>query len=297
LLNKKGVDWGSVAKIILVIIALLLLYNVIVYGYTSFITQSGSKEACKNWVNLQSTSVLKEARSLKSSCVTTEETIKDKDIKTKNDIYEILANNMYDCWDMYGRGEQDFYSYLFTESGANYCRICSEIKTSSDLEQNKRKVNIDDFEIYLTNTHIPSSRETYAEFLTKVDNAQINFGSGSLTLDPQKSLYTMFVVSKKAQNPNFFNEKTAVPSVMQFGIDLGGCTAVGEVGFLLGSLAGPVVGGIAGVGGCILGIVGGEVVSSHVGNNYFFPSVLLVNSDINQIRNSCGNLYYKPIKE
>jgi len=282
LLNKKA-DIKSVTEIILALLILIVLYIVFTSGYIPFLTSSGTKEACKNWVNLQSIKGLKEAHTFESPCVTIEETIKDKDIKTENDLYKILANNMYDCWDMYGRGEVDFYSNFGFKG--TYCRVCSEIKTDSSLEQSKRNIDLDKFSIYLSNNHPPGHRETYADFFTKAENAKLDFGSGTLTLDPNKKLYTTFTVYKTTLT----NTATQVR--------LGGCLVV----LTPAAISALPTGGlslVAGLGYCAIGFGVGDFVTRVGGIGVsFYPTITLLQSDSDQIQNACDYIYYKPIQK
>jgi len=297
LLNKKG-DVDTVKNIILVLISLLLLYAVITSGYIPFLSGSGSKQACKNWVNLQSTPLLKEFSSLKSPCLTYEDTIKN--VKDEKEIYKKLADNMYECWDTYGQGEADFYKSFDWGSADKYCRICSEIKISSDLTQDKRNIDIDKFEQYLTNEHPPGNRETYAEFFTKADNAKIDFGSGTLNLDPEKRFYTAFVVYKKSTPPDFWTATGSPASayVKAGGFGAGGCYLGAKAGAIMGAVAswfalggGAVPGAIV---GCAIGFLGGSVTAVAGYANYLFSSVTLFESSSDQIRNACNYIYYKP---
>ncbi len=259
LLNKKGIAADDLKGIILVLISLGLLYFVITGGYIPFLSGSGSKQACKNWVDLQSLSLFKEFRNLKSPCITYDDAIKN--VKNQDEIYKKLADNMYECWDTYGRGEADFYSNFDWGSPDKYCRICSEIKISSDLTQDKRNIDIDKFEQYLTNEHPPGVRGTYAEFLTNADNARIDFGSGTITLDPDKIIYTAFVVYKKSTPQGSF-----IPTDKDFD----GKWLAFTFGFAPGFIA---ISGIA---------------------NYLYPSITLFESTSDQIRNACDYVYYKP---
>ncbi len=282
MLNRRG-DINSIVKIILTVIVLIILYNVFTYGYTTFITSEGSKEACKNWVNLQSISALKEFHSFESSCVTTEDTIKN--VKTENEIYKKLADNMYDCWDEYGQGESDFYSDLITfENGLNaplYCRVCSEIKIDPSLEQSKRSVDIDKFEEYLTNNHPPGTRETYAEFFTKADNAKLNFGSGNLELNPDKKLYIMFT-AYKGKAPTTLDQLKDIGgyALESFGL---GAIIQGRKGISIKGLKGNLIFG--------LGLTAIRQVATYT---YLYPGLLLVSND--EVKdNFCSSIYYKPI--
>lgn len=299
MLNKKA-DVKAVAEIILVLIGLLLLYAIITSGYVPFLEKSGTSQACKNWVNLQSTSLLEEAHLFKSPCVTTEDTIKSA--KTEDDIYKKLADNMYECWDTYGRGESDFYSNFDFGSADKYCRICSEIKISSDLPQDKRNVDIDKFEEYLTNNYPPGHKETYAEFFIKAENANIDFGSGKLNLDPEKKLYTAFVVYKKS-TPEDFWKLDSLPTIKELGFGTGGCVAGAATGFIAGGLASlpsggvlaPILAPLGAVGGCAFGFIGGDLLSVTGYSDYLYPSMTLFESTSDQIQNVCDYVYYKPI--
>src|SRR3989338_2274706 len=184
LLNKKG-DIDTVKKLIIALIVIVVLF--FVFNYLGDILYStGNKAACQNWVYRNSVNIVKELTTLGDSpCITTEETIKTTN---DNEIYEQLAKNMYECWDQYGQGEVDFYSNWFNDN--TYCRICSEIKIDEKLKG--KNLDIDKFEIYLSGHNPPNSQLSYVEFFTKTENAAVNFGSGQLSLEPEKELYTSF---------------------------------------------------------------------------------------------------------
>ena len=302
MLNKKA-SWihEAAPKLILAIIGGIILYSVFIYGFLPFISGSGSKEACKNWANLQSTPILKDINTFESSCITTQETIKKA--KEKKEVYKILADNMYDCWDMYGRGEADFYKSFDFGKADKYCRICSEIKIDPDLKESLREVDIDEFEKYLNNEKIPRHRETYSEFFLKTQNAQIDFGSGTLKLDPEKGVYTSFVVYKKSTPPNFW-KLNSLPTVKELGFGAGGCIIGAKLGGIAGGAAGLIAGGLpaplfapaGAIGGCAIGFLGGSLVAVIGYSNYLFPSITIFEADPNQIQNACDYVYYKPQK-
>jgi len=286
LLNKKGVDFATVGKLIFGLLVLYILFNIFAYGYPNFIIEEGSKESCKNWVNLQSTPLLKERNTFESPCITTQIEIKKE--KTKDEIYKTLANNIYDCWDQYGRGESDFYSDFDWGSSDNYCRICSEIKINEDLNQNLRNIDLDDFEIYLSNNHPPGNDNTYAEFFTKAENANIDFGSGTLNLDPKKSIYSSFVVYKSSKANDF----------QEWGFAAGGCVAGGVI---VGSVAGLFTAGPGAIPGyalgCKIGFVAGTATGLFGFKDYLYPSITLFQSDSADIKDSCDYVYYKPVND
>ena len=108
---------------------------------------------------------------------------------------------------------------------------------------------------------------------------------------------------KKAQNPNFFTMPGA--SGQQVLVDIvgtvGGCGASIGILALYGTAAGgPVgtgIGTIVGAAGCMLGFISGEIVNTAASGDYFYPSLLLLNSDPAEIQNACNYIYYKPISK
>jgi len=97
----------SSLKIILVLLSIAIILGFFIQ-FVPFLNESGTRTACKNWVNMESKTKIAGANLpslFDSPCVT----FSDK-ITKKNEIEETLANNMYDCWNMYGSGKLDFFS-------------------------------------------------------------------------------------------------------------------------------------------------------------------------------------------
>ena len=283
-MNKKGA-WGDLKNIILALVfgIILLLFTLYLSGGLS---DAGSKAACKNWVNMQSSAKLGgiELSPLKSPCITNEETIKDSD---KDKIYEQLARSMYDCWDIYGEGKKDFYSDWDWFGSDRHCRICSEIKVDEKVTKKRSSMDIDDFEIYLSNHNPPNHEETYAEYFLGAENAKIDFGSGEFPLDSDVPLYTIFVVNKHRQAQEPLSWDTVIEGSF--------CIGAGKIGATIGAFT-PVtpVGGA--MIGCGVGLLGGLFVSVAGHADVLYPSLFLVpNKEI--IDKGCDNIYYNPQKK
>ncbi len=320
MLNKKA-SFENLRNLILTLLVLGVLYFVFTNVYTNFLISSGSKEACKNWVNMQSTPVLKEIGTFESSCVTSEETIKN--VKDQSEIYKILANNMYDCWDMYGRGEANFYGDVDWGSSDTYCRICSEIKIDSDLDVNKRNFEVDEFEKYLSNEHPPGHKESYSEFFLKAENAKIDFGSGTINLDPDKKFYSIFVVNKGSDWSTWgiINKFVIVPgTIFLGGSQIPGAKKIPQgIGGLVKytkytSITTPVVSaggaglgtttakiGTVAKGGGVWGMailyVGIATAATLADGTILHPTLLLLQSDTPKLSECDGGIYYKPISQ
>jgi len=302
-LNKKA-DFNDLKDIIIVLISFIVLTLVAVY-LSSFFTSTGSKKACETWVNLQSTPVLKDTLNLKSSCVTTEITIKNE---KKEEIYKNLADNMYDCWDQYGGGDIDFYSDINWFQKDTYCRICSTIKVSSDLEQSRREFDLDDFEKYLANNNPPGHTESYAEFFVRAKNAQLDFGQGTITLDPSTNLYTIFLVNKGADwsKGGIFNKFVVIPGATILGIGQipGASSGIKGLGGLIKFKSAIPLGGTITKTAPVLGKTGWGLLIIYVASaglavaadgSILHPSLTLLPADSPKIQECDAGIYYEPI--
>ena len=192
--DKRGdFKYGTLAKIILV-----LIIGVIIIYSTSLIT-GGSKRgvdisACRSWTVFQS-SVKDPALGVplvnfKNPCVTFRDTAEG----SRFEVYEVLANAMHDTWRMYSEGKVDF----FTDRGlgGTSCFIGSEIKMGkTDIEGGK--INIDDFEQWLSHNFPSNADYTYSEYFLGTKDAEIDFGSGDLEIKENEKLYAIFSVEKR----------------------------------------------------------------------------------------------------
>jgi hypothetical protein len=317
-LNKKG-DWNTVSKWIYALVIIVILWIVFV-SFGDFLYGSGNKAACKNWVYRNSVSVAKEVVGdfENSPCITTEEKIKEID-ETK--MYEKLAQNMYDCWDQYGQGDVDFYSDIDWGSSDAHCRICSEIEFDEKVKKEIKEIDVDRFEIYLSNNNPPNHKETYAEFFTKSDNSKIDFGSGKIPLEDK--FYTMFVVNKRGDYSfmGFLNKLIILPvtaiaggsQIIPFADKLpkafGGLVRYTKYtsstapimsagGSKLGTVTTKI--GTSAKGGGLIGmaIIYTTVVSTSflADGSILYPTLSLVSSDSPKI-GSCSYIYYQPEKK
>ncbi len=73
-----------------------------------------------------------------------------------------MADAMYDCWDQFGRGQED----LFTDDNI-YCTICHRITLD-------KSIKVNEFNKYLATQIAPNQKITYLQFLTaeRTDNSE-----------------------------------------------------------------------------------------------------------------------------
>ncbi|MAG47117.1 hypothetical protein CL617_00805 [archaeon] len=309
MLNKKGsISWNFAVKLTLAIIAMGIITIV---GYQFYILGSTENPACTSWITLQAA---KKGATLNflgidippsgengniytdnSPCITTREKIKEKDVNDQNDLHKKIADNMYYCWRQYGEGEIDFYSNLDFGSGNSYCRVCSDIYLDEDVKD--QEIDIDEFEIFLSNEFTPNKKDKYIDFFLKGASDQIDFGTGKLKLTQNNHLYSMFSITKTAvrqENPNDITEEGLISAIPAAALTGGACyagiVAGGKLGGLIslvsgGSLApilvpgGSLLGCAIGMGGTLLTIAGDKV-----------PTLILYNDDPEQFKNSCDSV-------
>jgi hypothetical protein len=122
-----------------------------------------------------------------------------KKVKTKEEVYNVLAEEMANCWWMFGEGKVDYIGKdpFFKD---NYCSICSQIafdNSLNEIEGIKDNISKDDFYNYLSLTPVPDKGINYAEYffgtndinglkaeVTKNQSAQASFGI--IKLDKQQ---------------------------------------------------------------------------------------------------------------
>lgn len=166
---------------IVFIIILIMSFAIILFFILRINFQEvGKKEVCHNSVALfQSTKVggkistgnlncqinyLCLSSSGKCSDFSPDTTI---NVKTKSEIFKSLADEMTDCWWMFGEGKVD---YLEESDYDSQCAICSIVKfDSSTSEISTEKINAEEFYTFLK-TEKKSDRQTYLEYLYGVDD-------------------------------------------------------------------------------------------------------------------------------
>ena len=179
------------------------------------------------------------------------------EIKTTNEkeIKREIANAMFDCWDMLGRGKIDFLgketkALIGFVPGKAACLICSKIEFSDKV---KNKVSeIKDFSAYLNEAKIPNHEVTYSEFLLDKKGASIEL------LDP--STPSKMPTDKKYAVV-FMNIKgTSIQGILGQMVGFGGAFGGGaglSTKMLLGKIAPKIVGKVFWVAGGAMAVYEG----------------------------------------
>jgi len=171
---------------------------------------SVDREACRNSVLLKERSkVLGEPLISDVRCETN---LVEVDSTDQDIVFHEITNEMYDCWYQFGEGKRDFLSDYDFAGSNEWCFVCSRIDFSEDVKEEYPKINMDDFNSFLTNEVIPlSSRDTtfYEYFYGSDLPNQIggDFQDTSSFFDTNEPLYVGFLIDKSRKyNAAFWTE-------------------------------------------------------------------------------------------
>lgn len=182
-MKKKGEI--TTQQIVLLIILLVSFVVILFLIFRLNLGKESDSEICHNSVVTKGNSALPaSATPLKCSrtyvCITKDGSCENmakpeiKRVKTREEVYNILAEEMADCWWMFGEGKVDYVGKDFFKRD-NYCSVCSQIAFDNSLKEIKDeegnpvftedKINEDEFYNYLSITPVPDKGMNYAEYL------------------------------------------------------------------------------------------------------------------------------------
>jgi len=279
--NKKGDI--STEQLVIIIILVISFAIILIFLFQLNLKETTDKEICHNSVVTRGNSVLpKDATPLNCHteyiCITKGggkciglSNPKIFEAQTKDDVYKVLADQMYDCWWMFGQGKINYAGKDLTEN--LYCSLCSQILFDPSIKtipEFTDGINKKDFYNYLSANQATSDM-TYTQFLygnkdlseIEKDLEKQHVEMGTINLDKQQ--YILMGITSKVSKLEY----VLIGAPVAFGLTL---------------LAPPV--GITVISGTIALAVGagtgyavGFTVEGLSGNEYLSPSIVEVNSD------------------
>ena len=288
-MNKKGEEGFSTAKKFILLFVTLVILVSATYAVTKPADRLGSINKCKTWIAIESAPIAGKTFGIKSfgflklnsPCETWK-----VDIGKNEEIYEKLAEEMYMCWDMYGKGEKNWYSEwsligsVGRKNADKYCLVCSEVRFDEKLfEANEEKsIDMNELWMYMANNQIPGHTETYAEYFLKSKNANINtpnFENSKFNVDKNKPLYVTFHITKGDKSELGQSAATTIGTAGGIGASyLVGSALAGASTAATGAGLATAAGGTSAVlGGSFLGGVGGATLASTGGGAALVPVV------------------------
>ncbi|MDP3758788.1 MAG: hypothetical protein Q8Q86_03640, partial [Candidatus Daviesbacteria bacterium] len=172
----------STQQIVLIIILIASFIVILFFLFRLGLGEKSEEQLCHNSV-LQKASVFTDAPLQcyrNYVCITKdgscEELIKPEEIKVKSldEVYKALADEMADCWRMFGEGKVEYVGKDFTKN--NYCSICSQIYFDNSLETlegiENEKISKDELYEYMTKNDY-SKEQTYSQYLLGTNDLSI----------------------------------------------------------------------------------------------------------------------------
>lgn len=206
------------------------------------------------------------------SCETLTKPIKEK-VDAKEEVYNILAEEMANCWWMFGQGEVNYVGDDFFEK--LYCSICTQVAFDDSLKEKftERTIDKEDLYVYMRDNKVSGRDETYLSYLygtndlvrIKEEFDQQNVGFGSIDLD--KQYYIMMGITSEVSKLQWAIVGAGTVATIAF-------LPIAGTGWGIGFGLAVASGAVGGTGGSLLGFM----VEGLSGNEYLSPSVIEVNS-------------------
>ena len=169
----------STEQIVLLIILLVSFIVILFFLFGMNLGKESNSEICHNSVAMRGTApIAKDAVPLKCSrsyvCLSEDGTCEKMTnpeiikVKTKEEIYSVLAEQMANCWWMFGEGKVDYIGKDFFIRD-NYCSICSQVAFDNSIKEidgvTDGQISKDELYTYLSKTPMSNSEMHYAEYL------------------------------------------------------------------------------------------------------------------------------------
>jgi len=273
--NKRGEM--TTQQIVILIILIASFAVLLFFLFRLNLGSETEKEICRNSVVARGSSVIPtEAVPLDCKrsyvCITEDRGCEKmtkpiiKKVESKEDIYNVLAIEMIDCWWMFGEGKVNYVGEDLIPG--MYCSICSQIAFDESVKKiiESGELDKEEFYNYLYLKNMTGSDETYLEYLGLVNyykNIDTEFG----TINLDKQYYVLTGMNSDISTWRYVGVGAAVVGGIAF------------APFTFGGSAGFVAGTLLAVGGGTAGYFVAPVVQGEVGNRIISPSLIEVNSE------------------
>jgi hypothetical protein len=274
--NRKGEM--TTEQIVLLIILIASFVVILFFIFQLNLGKTTDQETCHNSVVERGSGVLPK-NSIPLTC-TTQYICISKDgscekvtspqvekVTTKEDVYTVLANQMADCWWMFGEGKLNYVGDDYLPN--LYCSICDQISFDNSVNFFPNgEIDKKEFYDYLSKTNASGKDVSYLDYLTGIKDS--NAIAQSITLGKIDTSKQHYIVMGEFS-------KVGVVTWIASGVVAGGAVALAVI---TGGASIPVTVGIIS-GGAIGGTAGyfiGTTVKGESGQNYFTPTIIEANS-------------------
>ena len=270
---------------IVVLIILIASFAILLFFLARLnLGQTTEREVCRNSVLMRGSSVLPAdsvplnckrsyvCLTSDGSCESLTKPRKEK-VQTKDEVYEVLANEMADCWWMFGEGKINYVGSDFREK--LYCSICTQVAFDDSVGQIFEQGVIDEnyfYNTYLANKNVPGKDITYLEYLYGTNDFSLIHSGSFKDRDLSKQQYVMIgIISKES-------------TFKRVVVGVGAAATITAVA-LLTPITGPVAlvsttgilatGGSGIAGGIYMGVTG----EGPTGEKFLKPTIIEANSE------------------
>jgi len=276
----------STEQIVLLIILLVSFAIILFFLFRLNLGKTTDQETCHNSVATRGSGVLPSKNIVPLNCKTQYICIsKDgtcaemtspqiEKVKTKEEVYSILANQMADCWWMFGEGK---INYVPDGAIGNlYCSICSQISFDKSINFfPKGEIDKKEFYTYLSRTNVSGKDISYLEYLTKLKG----ISGVEETLKKNSKLFGNISLSNQYYIVMGITNKVSALSWGAIGV--GSALAGIFLGVITGGISiPPTIAIIAGAaGGGVAGYFVGTTVIGESGQEFLTPTIVAANSE------------------
>jgi hypothetical protein len=278
-----------------IVLLIILLVSFIVILFLLFrlnLGKESTSEICHNSVVMRGNSVIPaNAVPLKCSrnyvCLTKDGSCERmtkpeiKKVKTKEEVYSVLAEEMANCWWMFGEGKVDYVGKNFFIRD-NYCSICSQIAFDDSLKQIEGiedKISEDEFYNYLAVTPVPDKGMNYAQYIFGTNN--INDLKNQVLQGENDTEITAGTFGTINLDKQYFVLMGITSEIAGKGWKVAAVVGLTAVGFFTGGGGWALAGSILGT---LISAYGDEVVAviipgNGIKNNFMAPTIQEANSE------------------
>jgi hypothetical protein len=280
--NRKGEL--STQQIVLLLILIISFIIILLFLFRLNPGDESKKEACHQSVVLRGNSVIPaDAVPLKCEinylCITKDGTCEGittknvEKVKTEEEIYDVLANEMADCWWMFGEGDLNYVGKDLKEN--LYCSICTQFildNSLNEIEGINGEIDESRFYQYLGAKEYSDKDMSYLQYITSANS----FGSLESSISSEGGSFGSYELGKQYFVMMGMYSDVGIAGWIAAGTGLG--VAIVLVPFLPGggiTLASAIVMTLSTGGGAIAG----TVVKGASGESYLTPVIIRANSD------------------
>jgi len=297
--KKRGTKKGEItSQQIVLLIVLIISFAVILYFlFTLNLGKTSDSDVCHNSVTERGSGVIP-SESIPLNCKTSYICLtKDgscekmtnpqiEKVSTATEVYATLAQQMADCWWMFGEGKLNYVGKDFNSE--LYCSICSQVVFDNSLTMFPNgQIQQSDFYDYMANTKMSNQNITYLDYLVGLNTAidmkttLATNGASFGTIDISKQYYVMMGIFSKVGVLKW----TLVAGGA--GIVVAGITvATAGVGTIPALIIITGAGGAAGTAGYLMG----TKVSGESGNDYISPTIIEADPSILASKLKCASI-------